>query len=148
MYLFVSITNDIIILINLFIYSQTSDNNFKLSPEPTRVEEFKRATSKSTYAVYEINQYAHNGRVLHLEAKYINAMSHYTEPTPPILYAQRFQTGSGSHFVWIMRECVGIKLFAKYLLTPTALTEDRGSENESFCKFFFQSFSLVDFFSI
>ena len=52
----------------------------------------KRATSNVRFAVYDIPQFVVGGRILTLEAKYSGPVV-YSVVAPPVIHAQRFQTG-------------------------------------------------------
>ncbi len=63
-----------------------------MKPEPQSVEVVRRGDSLIKYAVYDIPKHLSSNNVLNLDLKY-NGYMEYTAPTPPVLTAQRFQTG-------------------------------------------------------
>ena len=78
---------------------QKDNGSCRLSPEPTKQVDVRRGSTKTSYAVYEVNNYVQGSRVLNVDCKHDVTHVMYQPPLTPVITAQRFQSGDGTYFV-------------------------------------------------
>ena len=81
---------------------QKDNGSCRLSPEPTKQVDVRRGSTKTSYAVYEVNNYVQGSRVLNVDCKHDVTHVVYLPPLTPVITAQRFQSGDGTciFLVW------------------------------------------------
>ncbi|GFO43345.1 GPI transamidase component pig-t [Plakobranchus ocellatus] len=68
---------------------------YRLTPEPTSVEEVIRGDQKHSFAVYQVPSFTHSGRVLNVAGTYNDVSGLQEDGTPPPIHAHRYITGYG-----------------------------------------------------
>ena len=73
---------------------QPQQGAYRLLPDPTEQKDIRRGSTKTSYAVYNIDDYVQGGHVLNVECKHDVTQITYQAPLTPVITAERFQSGA------------------------------------------------------